>query len=131
MLPILESTDRDALARLLDRTPHDHARLEGAVRRIVGAVRTHGDSALLSFAKKFDGLDGEIELSPAEIHAGAADAPRAVRAALRKAARHIRIVAKAQVPPTWTKVVAPGVRVTQRVTPLARVGCYVPGGRYP
>jgi histidinol dehydrogenase len=40
-------------------------------------------------------------------------------------------VARAQLPPTWTLTVAPGVKVSQRVTPLERVGCYVPGGRYP
>ena len=130
-VPILESTDRAALKRLLDRTPHDHGRIEPAVRDIVEAVRGRGDRALVEFARRFDGLEGPIELSPAEIHAGAEDCPRAVRVAIRKAARHIRIVARAQVPPAWTRVVAPGVKVTQRVTPLERVGCYVPGGRYP
>ena len=131
MLPILESTDTRALRRLLDRTPDDHARLEPAVRDILAAVRTRGDKALVEFARKFDRLEGPIELSPAEIHAGAADCPREVRAAIRKAARHIRMVARAQVPATWTKQVAPGVKVSQRVVPLERVGCYVPGGRYP
>jgi histidinol dehydrogenase len=131
MLPILESTDTRALRRLLDRTPDDHARLEPAVREILAAVRARGDKALVEFARKFDRFDGPIELSPAEIHAGAGDCPRDVRAAIRKAARHIRAVARAQVPPAWTKQVAPGVKVSQRVVPLERVGCYVPGGRYP
>jgi histidinol dehydrogenase len=131
MLPILPSSDTRALRRLLDRTPDDHGRLEPAVKDILTAVRTRGDRALVEFARKFDKLEGPIELSPAEIHAGAAECPANVRAAIRKAARHIRIVAKAQVPATWTKVVAPGVKVSQRVLPLERVGCYVPGGRYP
>ncbi|WP_239490646.1 histidinol dehydrogenase [Luteitalea sp. TBR-22] len=131
MLPILASTDAKALRRLLDRTPDDHGRLEPAVKDILAAVRTRGDKALTEFARRFDKLEGPIELSPAEIHAGAAECPPAVRAAIRKAARHIKAVAKAQVPATWTKVVAPGVKVSQRVLPLERVGCYVPGGRYP
>ena len=131
LLPILDSTDRAALKRLLDRTPDDHGRLEPAVRGIVAAVRQRGDKALIEFARKFDRLEGPIELSPAEIHAGAEECPRAVRAAIRRAARHIRAVAKAQVPPAWTREVAPGVKVSQRVVPLERVGCYVPGGRYP
>lgn len=130
-IPILASTDRAALARLLDRTPDDHGRIEPAVRDILAAVRKRGDRALTTFARRFDGLSGPIELSPAEIHAGAAECPAAVRSAIRKAARHIHAVAKAQVPASWTKVVAPGVRVSQRVVPLDRVGCYVPGGRYP
>ena len=115
MLPILESTDTRALRRLLDRTPDDHGRLEPAVRDILAAVRARGDKALVEFARKFDHLEGPIELSPAEIHAGAEDCPRHVRAAIRKAARHIRMVARAQVPATWTKQVAPGVKVSQRV----------------
>ena len=131
MIPILASTDAAALRRLLDRTPDAHGRLEPAVKDIVAAVRTRGDKALVDYARRFDGLSGPIELSPAEIHAGAADCPAPVRAAIRKAARHIRLVAKAQVPPAWSKTVAPGVKVSQRVTPLERVGCYVPGGRYP
>jgi histidinol dehydrogenase len=61
----------------------------------------------------------------------AGETPRAVRSAIRAAARHIRIVAKAQVPRPLRTTVAPGVVVQQQVTPLARVGCYVPGGRYP
>ena len=131
MIPILASTDAAALRRLLDRTPDAHGRLEPAVKDIVAAVRTRGDKALVDYARRFDGLSGPIELSPAEIHAGAADCPAPVRAAIRKAARHIRLVAKAQVPHAWSKTVAPGVKVSQRVTPLERVGCYVPGGRYP
>ncbi len=131
ILPILEASDGVALRRLLDRTPDDHGRIEPAVREIVESVRRRGDKALGEFARRFDNLEGPIELSPAEIHAGAAECPRAVRSAIRKAARHIRIVARAQVPPSWTRVVAPGVKVSQRVVPLERVGCYVPGGRYP
>jgi histidinol dehydrogenase len=131
MLPILESTDAKALRRLLDRTPDDHGRIEPAVRDIIAGVRARGDRGLIEYARQFDRLDGPIELSPAEIHAGAADCPRSVRSAIGKAARHIRVVARTQVPPSWTRVVAPGVKVSQRVTPLERVGCYVPGGRYP
>ena len=131
MVPILESTDAKALRRLLDRTPDDHGRIEPAVKDIIAAVRTRGDRALKEFARTFDKFDGHLELSPAEIHGGAADCPSHVRSAIRKAARHIRAVAKAQVPRPWTKQVAPGVKVSQRVVPLERVGCYVPGGRYP
>jgi histidinol dehydrogenase len=54
-----------------------------------------------------------------------------VRAAIRAAARSIRRVARRQVPRGWRARVAPGVVVEQRVIPLDRVGCYVPGGRYP
>jgi histidinol dehydrogenase len=51
--------------------------------------------------------------------------------AVRLAARHIRRVARRQVPKGWRMESVPGVTIEQRVTPLERVGCYVPGGRYP
>jgi histidinol dehydrogenase len=54
-----------------------------------------------------------------------------VRAAIRQSVRHLERVAERQVPRGFTVRVAPGLTVEQRVQPLARVGCYVPGGRYP
>jgi histidinol dehydrogenase len=54
-----------------------------------------------------------------------------VREAIRTAAKNIRSVAKRQVPRGWKTRVRDGVTVEQRVVPLDRVGCYVPGGRYP
>src|SRR5262245_11412522 len=65
------------------------------------------------------------------MRAAARQVPANVRAAIRAAARNIRTVASRQVPRGWRVRVAPGVTVEQRVVPLDRVGCYVPGGRYP
>ena len=98
---------------------------------IVAAVRRNGDRALLKYARQFDPLDGPVEVTQAEMLAAAARVPRAVRAAIRAAARNIRVVARRQVPRGWRTRVAPGVTVEQRIVPLDRVGCYVPGGRYP
>ena len=54
-----------------------------------------------------------------------------MRVAIARAARNIRSVSKRQVPKGWRHQVSPGITVEQRVTPLTRVGCYVPAGRYP
>jgi histidinol dehydrogenase len=62
---------------------------------------------------------------------GAARVAPDVRRAIGQAARHIARVARRQLPKAWRTVVAPGVSVEQRVEPLARVGCYAPGGRFP
>lgn len=101
------------------------------VASIVDAVRAGGDVALQGFARRLDRLRGDVEVTRAEIEEGAAEVPREVRAALRAAARHIRAVARRQVPHAWRARVAAGVTIEQRVTPLDRVACYVPGGRYP
>ena len=98
---------------------------------IVAAVRREGDRALLRYAKRFDPLEGPLEVTPAEMRAAAATVPKAVRAAITAAARNIRVVATRQVPRGWRTRVTAGVTVEQRVVPLDRVGCYVPGGRYP
>jgi histidinol dehydrogenase len=101
------------------------------VASIVDDVRRNGDRALLRYARTLDRLNEGVEVSLREMRAGAAQVPRSVRAALRTAARNIRAVARKQVPRPWRVRVTGGVSVEQRVVPLDRVGCYVPGGRYP
>jgi len=119
------------MARLLARSTRGDAPLERRVRAIVDAVRRGGDRALAAFARKFDGARAPLEVSAAEMREAAALVDPAVRQALRTAARNIARVAARQIPHHVDLVVAPGVSVEQRVEPLDRVGCYVPGGRFP
>ena len=131
MIRIVESRNRRAVAALLaPPRAHDIA-TDRSVAAIVEAVRRDGDRALLRYARKFDRLDAPIEISPDEMREAAATVPRAVRTAIRTAARNIRTVARRQVPRGWRARVTTGVSVEQRIVPLDRVGCYVPGGRYP
>jgi len=131
MLRIVESGNRRAVRSLLAPMRVRDAVTDRRVARIVSDVRAGGDAALVRYARRFDGLDAPLEVSLDEMRRGAAAVPRAVKAAIREAARNIRTVAKRQVPQGWRVRVAPGVTVEQRIIPLARVGCYVPGGRYP
>jgi histidinol dehydrogenase len=131
VLKIVDSTNRRAVDSLLSPSRTRDRTTERRVARIVAGVRRDGDPALLRYARAFDRLDRPIEVTRAEMQAAAASVPRDVRAALRVAARNIRSVARRQVPRGWKARVAPGVSVEQRVVPLDRVGCYVPGGRYP
>lgn len=131
MIRIVESRNRRAIQALLaPERAHDTA-TERRVAAIVEDVRRDGDPALLRYARKFDRLDAPIEISPDDMREAAATVPRAVRTAIRAAARNIRTVARRQVPRGWRARVAAGVSVEQRIVPLDRVGCYVPGGRYP
>ena len=131
MLRIVDSGNRRAVRELLAPERVRDAATDRRVAAIVNDVRRGGDAALLRYARKFDRLDGPIEVTLAEMRRAAATVPREVRAAIRDAARNIRTVAKRQVPKGWRARVAPGVTVESRVVPLDRVGCYVPGGRYP
>jgi histidinol dehydrogenase len=131
MLKIVESTNRRAVKALLAPERIRDAVTEKRVATIVGDVRAGGDAAVARYAKALDRLEGEIEVGTDDMRAAAKTVPAAVRRAIRDAARNIRVVAKRQVPKGWRVRVAPGVSVEQRIVPLDRVGCYVPGGRYP
>jgi len=128
---IVEATNRRAIERLLAQATTVDRVFERRVRAIVEGVRTGGDRALGRFARRFDGAAAPLEVSPDEIRAGAARVDPSVRRAIRQAANNIARVAFRQIPRHLDIAVAPGVTVEQRVEPLARVGCYVPGGRFP
>src|SRR6266545_1871632 len=128
---IVESTNRRAVERLMAPVAGDDRALERRVRAIVTAVRREGDRALERFARRFDGVNAPLEVSRDEIRAGAARVDRFLRRAIRRAADNIAHVAFRQIPRHADVAVAPGVAVEQRVEPLASVGCYVPGGRFP
>lgn len=130
MIPILDATDRRAAALLAATRVRDGA-VEKRTASILGAVRLEGDRALRRYGRELDGLTGRLEVPQQDWERAARGLPAPVRTALRRAAAHIRRVAKAQVPRGFRLTVAPGVSVEQRVIPLDRVGCYVPGGLYP
>jgi histidinol dehydrogenase len=131
VIRIIQSGDEKTVAELLDRAPRRNLAFERRVARIVSDVRRRGDRALLSYAKRFDHLTADVEVTRTDMARGAAAVPSDVRRAIAAAARNIRHVARRQVPRGWTTSPVAGVTIEQRVTPLDRVGCYVPGGRYP
>src|SRR6188768_3231814 len=120
MLRIVDSGNRRAVRDLLAPERVRDAATDRKVAAIVRDVRKGGDAALLRYARKFDRLDGPIEVPLDELRRAAATVPRPVRMAIRDAARNIRTVAKRQVPKGWRTRVAPGVTVESRVIPLDR-----------
>ncbi|WP_427914776.1 histidinol dehydrogenase [Ramlibacter sp. MMS24-I3-19] len=112
------------------------AQVEQAVTEILAAVRERGDAAVLEFTRRFDGLQAgtmrEMELSREELKAAFDGLPQAQRAALETAAARVRSFHEAQKRAsgeTWTYHDADGTLLGQKVTPLDRVGIYVPGGK--
>jgi histidinol dehydrogenase len=128
---VIHATSRAAVDRLLAPARRDDRALNRRVQAIVEGVRTGGDRALARFARRFDNVSPPLEVSAEEIREGAARVEPAVRRAITQAAANIARVALRQIPRPVTLRVAPGVVVEQRIEPLARVGCYVPGGRFP
>ena len=130
-LRVLDASDTRAIDRLLAPAGRDDRAFERRVQRIVDAVRTDGDRALARFARRFDHVSGPIEVTVAEMRDGAARVDPAVRRAIERAAANIAAVAFRQIPKHFDFAVVPGVSIEQRIEPLERVGCYVPGGRFP
>ncbi len=128
---IVESVNRRAVGALLAPGRTRDAATDRRVATIVSDVRREGDAAVRRYARALDRLTGPLEISLDEMRSAAAAVPKPVRDAIRAAAKNIRTVAARQVPRAWRAQVASGVSVEQRVVPLDRVGCYVPGGRYP
>src|SRR6266508_2318318 len=123
VIRLISAGDTRALNRLLERDAAVDSTLAQRVAAIVADVRRGKNRALLAYARKFDRLDGAIEITADEIEAGARETPAPVRRAIRAAARNIARVARAQVPRGGRVRVAPGVTIDQRVQPLASVGC--------
>ena len=130
-MKLIQSHNTRALEAVLARDRSADRAFERRVASIVDRVRRGGDAALSACARKFDGTTGALEITRDEMEAGAAQVPADVRRAIAQAARNIARVASRQIPKHWNLEVTPGVVVEQRVEPLARVGCYVPGGRFP
>jgi len=127
---IISASNVRATARLVTTDLARNPDVEATAAAILADVRRRGDVAVRSWSRKLDRMVPR-EVTRAELRAGWRATPRDVRAALRAAVARVRTVADAQRPRPFIVDVEPGVRVEQRVAPLARVGCYVPGGRYP
>ena len=127
---IFEARDTRAIERLVAPAARDRV-FERRVQTIVDRVRRDGDRTLNAYARRFDNRTTPIEVTRATMEAEAARVDGSVRRAITRAARNIARVAFKQIPRHFDLDVAEGVSIEQRVEPLARVGCYVPGGRFP
>lgn len=122
-----------ALAGLLSvDTDHDHSVRE-VVRGIIERVAAEGDAALVEYTNRFDhrqvaaAAELELALDPAQVRASLGD--EALWAALEAAAARIRAYHERQKMHSWDYREADGTLLGQKVTPLERVGVYVPGGK--
>jgi len=127
--------DADFKARLHWSSQVD-AEIEQRVAAILADVGERGDAALLEYTRRFDGLTAsnalELELTQAELKAAFDAIPVAQRAALQAAAQRVRSyheVQKKASGESWSYRDEDGTLLGQKVTPLDRVGIYVPGGK--
>jgi histidinol dehydrogenase len=108
-------------------------KIEATVASILADVKKRGDAALLEYTQRFDRLSvnnpAALELPPSELHAALDALPPAQRSALEQAARRVTAYHEKQRMESWSYTEADGTLLGQQVTPLDRVGLYVPGGK--
>ncbi len=125
----LKTTDAGFERKLAALTRYDAAQdpaVQKTVRRILADVRKRGDAAVRAYTKKFDGFVPKQFAVTADL----ADAIPAEQArALRAAHERIRAFHEKQLQQSWEFTDADGTRLGQRISALARVGLYVPGGK--
>jgi histidinol dehydrogenase len=101
-----------------------------AVLEILSEVRKAGDTAVLSFTEKFDGVRlSDLRVSQAEIEEARSQVSAEVVQALEEAAENIRVYHEKQLRTSWLQTAESGTILGQLIRPLKRVGLYVPGGR--
>jgi histidinol dehydrogenase len=132
----LSTRERGFDAKLAALTRYEAAQ-DASVRRVVSAViaavRRRGDAALLAYARRFDRVRARsvaaLEVSRNELRLSLNRISRREQSALIQAAMRIRRFHERQLARSWTYKEADGTVLGQRVTPLERVGLYVPGGK--
>src|SRR5215213_9899507 len=119
----------ELVERLAARSVALDAELMRFVASIIDDVRRRGDEALLDYTARFDKVElKQLRISEEELRRCAAGADERVRGALREAIENVREFHERQVEESWTINPRNGVQLGQRITPLERVGLYVPGG---
>jgi histidinol dehydrogenase len=121
------------LAALTRYEAAQDAGVQSAVRSIIAAVRRRGDAAVLAYSRRFDRVKARsiaaLEVSRDEMFRSLKGIPRKEKTALVQAAIRIRRFHERQLSRSWAFKEADGTILGQRVTPLERVGLYVPGGK--
>lgn len=121
------------LGQLLAFEAEADEEVESTVRHILTLVRIRGDAAVLEYTNKFDRMEAssvaELELPQDELRAAFGGLPAAQRTALEQAAQRVTSYHEKQVQQSWSYTDDDGTLLGQQVTPLDRVGLYVPGGK--
>jgi len=123
----------DRLAALLDQGPVSDAGVQKRVDAIIESVRARGDAALIDYTKRFDRWEprspADLEIDLARLQTAWQIISEPERRALELAAQRIRAYAEHQKLADWSFREPDGTLLGQKVTPLDRVGLYVPGGK--
>lgn len=132
ILELNENTRKNILSNLLKRSPNSYGEYEGRVSAIIDDIKIRRDEAVFEYTKKFDGYDlnaDNIIVTEDEIKAAYDEIDDGLVEIIRKALVNIRNYHAKQKRNSWFDATPDGTILGQKITPLARVGVYVPGGK--
>ena len=127
-----EQARQDILANLLKRDPNNYSGYEKTVQAIVEDVKSRRDEAVLEYTKKFDGVEltpKGLRVTEKEIEEALSLVEPSLLAVMKKSMKNIREYHEKQKQYSWFDSRPDGAILGQKVTPLASVGVYVPGGK--
>jgi histidinol dehydrogenase len=125
-------TRRDIMTNLLKRSPAQYTEYENTVRDILENVRSNGDKALFELTLKFDkfALNADnIRVTEEEIEEAYSGYDKELIAVMERAAENIRVYHEKQKQNSWIDTGSDGTILGQKITPIEKVGVYVPGGK--
>ena len=126
------STKKNLLEDLLKRSPNSYGKYEASVKEILDNVQNRRDEAVFAYTKQFDGADinaSNIQVTEEEIKEAYSLVDDSLLAVIRKAKKNIEVYHEKQRQYSWFDSRPDGTILGQKVTALARVGVYVPGGK--
>ena len=132
MVTLTKQTTKDILENLLKRSPGQYGSYEAAVKEILEKVREEGDRALFAYTKKFDRAEiteQNVQVTEEEIREAYEAVNPDLVDVIRKSLVNIRSYHEKQKQNSWFTSSEDGTMLGQKVTPLEKVGVYVPGGK--
>ena len=129
---LTKETTKDILENLLKRSPNQYGSYETAVREILAKIQEEGDGALFAYTKKFDRAEiteQNVRVTEEEIREAYETVDPALVDVIRKSLVNIRNYHEKQKQNSWFTSSEDGTMLGQKVTPLEKVGVYVPGGK--
>ena len=129
---LTKETTKDILENLLKRSPNQYGSYETAVREILAKIQEEGDEALFAYTKKFDRAEiteQNVRVTEEEIREAYETVDPALVDVIRKSLVNIRSYHEKQKQNSWFTSSEDGTMLGQKVTPLEKVGVYVPGGK--
>lgn len=132
IVELSEENRKEVQENILKRSPSTFGDQEAIVRAIIEDIKARGDKAVFEYTKKFDRADiseDNFQVSKEEIRAAYKEVPPELLDVVRKALVNIRDFHEKQKQNSWITTTEKGTILGQKVTPMQRVGVYVPGGK--